>query len=61
MLFAGRLAGLAGQVGKHSPAHAPMLARWQRRYIAHIAGAHNGGTTENALNTTASRVLALPR
>ena len=59
--FGGQLMGLAGQVGQDSPEHAPMHARWQRRYIAHIAGAHNGGTTENALNTTASRVLALPR
>ena len=59
--FGGEMLGLAGQVGQESPEHAPMHARWQRRYMAHIAGAHNGGTVENALNTTAGRVLALPR
>ena len=59
--FGGEMLGLAGQVGQESPEHAPMRARWQRRYMAHIAGAHNGGTVENALNTTAGRVLALPR
>jgi alkylation response protein AidB-like acyl-CoA dehydrogenase len=59
--FAGQLMGLGSQVGQDSPEHAPMDARWERRYMAHIAGAHNGGTIENALNTTASRVLGLPR
>ena len=59
--FASHAMGMSGQVGKHSPEHAPMLARWQRRYIGGIAGAHNGGTPENVLNTVALRVLGLPR
>ena len=59
--FANDVMGMAGQVGKYSPEHAPMLARWQRRYMGAIAGAHNGGTPENILNTVALRVLGLPR
>ena len=59
--FASELMGMAGQVGKHSPEHAPLKARWQLRYIGGIAGAHNGGTPENILNTVAVRVLGLPR
>ena len=59
--FANDMMGMAGQVGKYSPEHAPMLARWQRRYMGGIAGAHNGGTPENILNTVALRVLGLPR
>jgi alkylation response protein AidB-like acyl-CoA dehydrogenase len=59
--FASDVMGMAGQVGKYSPEHAPMMARWQRRYIGAIAGAHNGGTAENILNTVALRVLGLPR
>ena len=59
--FANDVMGMAGQVGKYSPEHAPMLARWQRRYMGGIAGAHNGGTPENILNTVALRVLGLPR
>ena len=59
--FANDVMGMAGQVGKYSPEHAPMMARWQRRYMGGIAGAHNGGTPENILNTVALRVLGLPR
>ena len=59
--FAAEVMGMAGQGGKYSPQHAPMMARWQRRYIGAIAGAHNGGTAENILNTVALRVLGLPR
>lgn len=55
------LMGLAGQVGLYSPDYAPLHARWQRRYMGGIAGAHNGGTPENMLNTVALRVLGLPR
>jgi alkylation response protein AidB-like acyl-CoA dehydrogenase len=55
------LMGLAGQVGLYSEKYAPMHARWQRRYMGGIAGAHNGGTPENILNTVALRVLNLPR
>ena len=59
--FACEMMGMAGQVGKYSPQHAPMMARWERRYMGAIAGAHNGGTPENILNTVALRVLGLPR
>ena len=59
--FASDVMGMAGQVGKYSPQHAPMIARWERRYMGAIAGAHNGGTPENILNTVALRVLGLPR
>jgi len=59
--FACDLLGMAGQVGHYSPEFAPMFARWERRYMGSIAGAHNGGTPENALNTVALRVLGLPR
>lgn len=59
--FATDMLGLSGQVGLYSPKYAPLMARWQRRYMGTIAGAHNGGTPENILNTVAQRVIGLPR
>lgn len=59
--FAQEAMGMGGQIGQYSPRFAPLQGKWMRQYMASIAGAHNGGTTENALNTVALRVLNLPR
>jgi alkylation response protein AidB-like acyl-CoA dehydrogenase len=59
--FGLEMMGLAGQLGRYSPDHAPIQARWQRRFMSEIGGDHNGGSAEIVMNTVISRVLNLPR
>jgi len=52
--FACDVMGMGGQVGHYSPKYAPLMARWERRFMGSIAGAHNGGTAENILEEASS-------